>query len=111
MLDDNLKELKSNQIILSAFKVAVHTDFEADKASLKQLTAVQVRALRTELVRLEKLWHIIQASEVAGAVVHEIATCSSDQPEAMTNLNMRLEDGLKDLRMSDDVKAALKAAA
>jgi len=61
MLDDDMKELKNNIVIGKAFRIAVHQDFEAERANLRQLTAVQVRSLRTELFRLERLWGLAQA--------------------------------------------------
>jgi len=109
MLDDGFKELKGNQVIGGAFKIAVHQDFEADRANLRQLTAVQVRALRTELIRLDKLWQLVQASKIVDALVNEIDTCSSS--ETAEPWSAKLEERLKDLRPNDFVKEALKNAA
>jgi len=108
MLDENMKELKNNRLIVGVFKLAVHQDFDVERADLRQLTAVQVRAVRTELVRLEKLWQITQALAVANAVVHSITNASEEEPEAWKS---KLEEGLKDLRLSEDLKITLKNVA
>jgi len=107
-LEDGLQELKKLPVIVSACKIAVHMEFDSDKQSLRTLTAVQVRALRAELVRLEKVANMSYALAAVNLAARDVEKAGT---EVTQEWRSNLEKHLADLRTSEDFVNALKVAA
>lgn len=108
LLDESMQSLRSNYVVAAALKTAVYQEFDPERGNLRQLTTVQVRGLRTELVRNEKIWQAAQAAALVSGIVEEIDNSSSEEGKTWTS---KLETGLKELCLGDDLLSVLKSVA
>lgn len=122
-LEDGLRIPRQNELVASVLRGIGGHQFHPQESDLKSLTLDQVRSCRDELIRLEKLETLRKALFVLRKVQKMLvapkqseASASSAEPvigstSSEGSWQRSLALGLRDLRRSEDIRAALEIAA